>query len=146
MEIGKERIINEAFLEKGLDNVILWDVQKIKDCQLIKVKFISKNSSHRQGIWLRTDKGIVIPELSDEKYPSITLWEDTAPQEIICKCYTDDGNLSIYNVYDKGNGRQSQSYTSGMLIEEKNGVLLYKCNDFGFETDFSDLVFSIEKL
>jgi len=33
-----------------------------------------------------------------------------------------------------------------MLIEELEGTLIYRCNDFGFETDFSDLVFSIDKI
>lgn len=147
MEIGQEKIYNEAFAEKGLNNVILWDVQNIKDGQLIRVKFISKSSQHRQGLWLRTDEGIVIPELSVEIFPSVTLWEDTAPKEVICKCFSKNGNLSVYNIWDKGNGSQSQGYTSGMIIDERDdGILIYKCNDYGFETDFTDLVFSIEKL
>ncbi|MCM2535010.1 hypothetical protein NDK43_25050 [Neobacillus pocheonensis] len=147
MEIGQKKIFNDAFAEKGLNNVILWDVQNIKDGQLIRVKFISKSSPHRQGLWLITDKGIVIPELSDEIFPSISLWEDTAPKEVICKCYSQDGNLSLYNIWDKGNGTQSQMYTSGMIIDEKDdGILIYNCNDYGFETEFTDLVFSIEKL
>jgi hypothetical protein len=147
MEIGKNKIFNDAFAEIGLNNVVLWDVQNIKDEQLIKVKFVSKTSSHRQGLWLRTDKGIVVPEISSEVFPSLTLWEDTAPNEIICKCFSKDGNLNVYNVWDKGKGKQSQLYTSGMLIEEQvDGVLIYKCNDYGLDTDFDDLIFSIEKL
>ncbi|MFC4557282.1 hypothetical protein ACFO3D_03530 [Virgibacillus kekensis] len=146
MEIGTRRILNQAFAEKGFHSVIKWDVQKIYDGQEIEVKFINKGSPHRQGVWLRTDKGIVIPSLSNEKYPSISLWEDTSPQELICKCYTSDGYLSIYNIWDKGNGRESQSYSSGMLLEEGHNVLTYKCNDIGFTTDFNHLVFSIEKM
>ncbi|ALC88911.1 hypothetical protein AM500_03175 [Bacillus sp. FJAT-18017] len=147
MEIGQKKIFNKAFVEKGMKDVVLWDVLKIKDEELIRVKFISKRSPHRQGLWLRTDKGIVIPELSEEVFPSVTLWEDTAQQEVICKCFSTDGNLSLYNIWDKGNGSKSQGYTSGMLIEEHdNGILVYKCNDYGFETDFTDLVFSVEKL
>ncbi|RZT21626.1 hypothetical protein [Fictibacillus sp. BK138] len=66
MEIGQERIFNKAFNEKGLENVVLWDVQNIIDGQLVKIKFISKNSPHRQGTWIRTDKGIEISELNSE--------------------------------------------------------------------------------
>lgn len=146
MQIGEKRIYNDAFSEKGLNNVILWEVQNIMDEQLIRLKFISKNSSNRQGIWLRTDKGILIPELGDRIFPSLNLWEDTSPKEVICKCFSNEGKLSIYNIWDKGNGSQSQSYTSGMLIDEKNGVLTYSCNDYGFNSTFSDLVFSLEKL
>ncbi|GGB44440.1 hypothetical protein [Fictibacillus barbaricus] len=66
MEIGTEIIFNAAFTERGLDNVVLWDVQNIKDGQSIKITFISTNSHHRQGIWLRTNKGIEIPVLGNE--------------------------------------------------------------------------------
>jgi hypothetical protein len=31
MLIGQKRIYNDAFIEKGLDNVILWDVQKVME-------------------------------------------------------------------------------------------------------------------
>ncbi len=119
MELGVGRILNQAFAEKGLHNVIKWDVQNIEDGQEIKVEFISKGSPHRQGVWLRTDNGIVIPSLSNEKYPSISLWEDSAPKELICRCYTSNGYLSIYNIWDRGNGRQSQSYSSGIYLKNE---------------------------
>lgn len=141
-----KRIFNRAFAEKGLHNVIKWDVQNIEDGQEIKINFISKGSPHRQGILLSSDNGILIPSLSNDKYPSISLWEDTAPEELICKCFTSEGYLSIYNIWDKGNGKQSQSYSSGMLLEERDNILIYKCNDIGFDTDFNDLVLTIEKL
>jgi len=56
------------------------------------------------------------------------------------------GLLSFYNIWDDGDGRESQAHTSGMIVEQKNKVLIYHCNDYGFETDFNKLVFSIEKL
>ena len=37
-----------------------------------------------------------------------------------------------------------QSHTSGMLLEYNENIIIYHCNDFGFETDFDRLVFSIE--
>lgn len=86
MEIGRERSFNKAFKEKGLENVVLWDVQNIQDGQLVKINFISKTSPHRQGVWLRTDKGIEIPALKSELYKSIHLWEYTSPEEVIIKC------------------------------------------------------------
>ncbi|XRG77762.1 hypothetical protein V5E38_18325 [Rossellomorea sp. GAMAL-10_SWC] len=146
MDFGIERIYSKSFSEKGMSNVIKWEVQPIKDQQLIKIKFISKGSFHRQGIWLRTDMGIEIPALSEEIYLSINLWEDTSPKDIICKCHSKNGYLSFYNIWDKGNGRQSQSYSSGMIVDEQEGKIIYKCNDLGFETNFDDLVFLIEKL
>ena len=37
-------------------------------------------------------------------------------------------------------------YHSGMLVEEKDGKRTYRCNDYGVETNFDKLVFTIEKL
>jgi hypothetical protein len=146
MKIGQEKIFNKAFNEMGLENVVLWDVQNISDGQLVKIKFISKNSHHRQGIWIRTDKGIEISELNSEVYKSISLWEDTSTEEVIIKCHTNDGKLSIYNIWDEGDGRESQAHSSGMLIIENDSLFVYKCNAYGFDTEFNDFVFSLEKL
>lgn len=49
-------------------------------------------------------------------------------------------------MWDKGKGPDSQSHTSGMLLEEQGKLLTYYCNDIGFETNFDKLIFSIEKL
>ncbi len=141
--IGKERIYNKAFADRGRENVILWDVQKVENGQLIKVTFMGKNSPYHQGIRLATDIGI---EVNGQVYPSIMLWEHTAPKEVICRCLTNDGLLSIYNIWDEGDGRESQAHSSGMLLEEKDNILIYHANDYGFETNFDKLVFSIEKM
>ncbi|MEI5908418.1 hypothetical protein WAK64_15315 [Bacillus spongiae] len=92
---------------------------------------------------MRTDEGI---EIEGQMCPSLVLWEDTAPKEVMIKCFTDNGVLSFYNIWDKGTGRQSQLHTSGMLISESDNRLIYHCNDIGFDTNFDKLVFSIEKL
>ena len=140
-QIGKEKITNKAF--EGRNDVIKWDVQKICNGQNIKVTFVSKNSPKKQGIRLATDKGI---EVNGQIFQSIQLWDDTAPKEVCCKCYTEDGCLSIYNMWDKGKGPESQSHSSGMLITETDNIITYKCNDIGFETNFDKLIFTIEKL
>lgn len=142
-QVGKERIYNQSFPNRN--DVILWDVQKISNEQLLKVTFVSTNPPRRQGIRLATDKGI---EVNGQISPAIRLWEDTAPKEILCKCYTNDGLLSIYNIWDEQNNGfgSSQADSSGMLLEEKGNILIYRCNDYGFKTNFDSLVFSIEKL
>ncbi|GFZ30302.1 hypothetical protein CSC2_08280 [Clostridium zeae] len=140
-KIGKEKIINKAF--EGRNDVIKWDIQKISNGQNIKITFISKNSPKKQGIRLATDNGI---EVNGQLYTSIQLWDDTSPKEVICKCYTKDECLSIYNMWDKGNGAQSQSHTSGMIVVENDNILTYNCNDIGFDTNFDKLIFTLEKL
>jgi hypothetical protein len=144
MNIGKERIYSKGFKkEKCLDEVIKWEVIDIENEEKIKITFLSNDSDNRQGIWLATDKGI---EIEGQLFPQINLWEDTAPKEVIIKCFTDVGLLSLYNIWDDGNGVESQVYSSGMIVEEKENKLIYRCNDYGFDTNFEKLIFSIEKM
>lgn len=43
-----------------------------------------------------------------------------------------------------GGRRESQAHSSGMIIEKNGNKLIYKCNDFGLETNFDKLIFQIE--
>lgn len=138
-----ERIMSKGFNDKGREDVIKWEVQSIADGQEVKIIFLSKNSPYRQGIWFKTDKRI---EVMGQNFSSIELWEDTAQNELVLKCLTSNGVLSFYNIWDKGEGKKSQLYSSGMVCEHQDNKVIYNCNDIGFETSFDKLVFSIEKI
>jgi hypothetical protein len=142
--IGREKIISKDFEHRH--DVIQWDVQKITAEQLIKLTFLSKNSPYRQGVRIAIDAGKGEIEINDIKAKRIELWYDTAPQEVILKCKSSEGLLSIYNIFDTGWGRKSQMYKSGMLIEEQGNKIIYRCNDFGETDRFDKLVFSISKI
>jgi len=143
--IGRVRIYNSAFKERGREGVVMWDVLPIQDGERIKVIFESASSPWQQGVWLQTDKGLEVDGLH---CASVELWMNTAPQEVICECFTDDGFLSVYNIWDSGRGygTESQAWSSGMLIEESLNGRRYHCNDIGFETSFDKLVFRIERV
>jgi hypothetical protein len=136
-------VINDAFRQAGRDDVVKWEVLRIKNGDRLRMKFEAKNSKWRQGVWLKTDKGI---EVSDHQFGSVELWTDTAPDEVEIKFRTADGLLHLYNIWDKGGGRESQSYTSGMLVEEIPNGRRYRCNDIGFATQFDKLIFTVEFL
>jgi hypothetical protein len=140
-----QRIYNTAFAEHGRSDVVLWDVLPITPEQVIKVMIESVASSWRQGVFLKTDPGMLI---NDQYAPSVTLWADTAPPEVVCHCMSDNGALSLYNIWDSGRGRslESQAYSSGMLVEELPQGRRYRCNDIGFDTNFDKLVFTVVKL
>jgi len=144
MQVGTEKIYNQAF--EGRTDIISWDVIRIENEQLLKIRFISKNSNNRQGVRLAIDVGDGHLEINGISKKGMELWEDTAPKEIICKCHTKSGLVSVYNIWDKGRGRQSLLLTSGMLIEKKGNVYIYHCNDYGYETNFDKFIFSIELL
>ena len=84
--------------------------------------------------------------VNDQEAPSVQLWEDTAPREILIECRTRCGLLHLYNMWDKGTGRESLSWTSGMLVEELPNGRRYRCSDIGIETEFDRLVFRLERV
>jgi hypothetical protein len=143
IKIGKNKIYNKKFTDK---EVLLWDVQEVKDGEELKLTFISKNSEHKQGVRLAIDVGDGFLEYNGMQSKGFEIWENSSPKEITLKCVTTEGLLSVYNLYDSGRGRRSQAFSSGMVIEEQGNKITYYCNDFGLETNFDKLVFSIEKL
>lgn len=139
-EMPSQRVYSKAFEEKGNPNVVKIEVLSIKDGQIIELKFEQKHSNWRQGVWLKTDQFIISNGM---KCDSVQLWIDTAPEVVKFECHTNNGLLWLYNIWDRGDGCESQSWTSGMLVKENQGLRRYCCNDIGFETDFHKLVFHI---
>jgi hypothetical protein len=139
---GKERLYNSAFTDRN--DVILWDVLPVRDGEELRLIFESKNSEWEQGIWLMCDKGLTVEGQTGK---SAYLWYDHSPREgVVIKCHTQDGFLSIYNIWDRGKGPESQKHSSGMLVEDLPNGRRYRCNDIGFGTEFDKLVFRIEWL
>ena len=143
--LGTSRIYNKAFAERGRADVVMWDVMRIDPNQVIKVMFEGGTSPWRQGVWLKTDRGLLV---NDQFAPSMEVWVDSAPPEVVAHCMTEDGNLSVCNIWDsgRGRGRESQAHSSGMLVEDLPDGRRYRCNDIGFDTNFDKLVFRIQKL
>ena len=88
--------------------------------------------------------------VNDIESKSINLWMDECPNGVVIECYSDRGLLSLYNIFEKldawGKGKYSQTAYSGMILERRDNIYLYKCNDTGIETDFDKLVFEIEMI
>jgi len=135
--------MNSAFADRGRRDVVMIDALPITDGEPLRLVFESRKSTWRQGVWLMTDQHL---HVNDQDCPSVDLWEDSAPQEIQMICNTKNGKLLLYNIWDDGSGRESQSWSSGMLIEELPNGRRYRCNDFGFDTDFDKLVFCIVRM
>jgi hypothetical protein len=122
---------------------IHWDVVEINNEQAVRLTFLSVNSSWRQGVWLRSDPGITI---DGEMHHSLQLWQDDSPSMVEMMVSAENGRLHVYNIWDshRGYGLESQSHTSGMLVEQTGKVRTYRCHDIGNNPDFSKLVFSLE--
>ena len=141
-QLPVNRVFNQAFKEKGREDVIKIDVFPIQDGDLVTLTFESVNSPWRQGVWLKTDDYLIV---NGQRPPSVQLWQDNAPNEVSVQCHTHNGCLHLYNIWDKGHGRESQSWTAGMLVEELASGRRYFCNDIGFDTKFDKLIFRVER-
>ena len=51
IDIGKERIYNVAYNKSNINNVVKWEVIKVRDGQSISLKIIDCRLKFRQGVW-----------------------------------------------------------------------------------------------
>lgn len=149
-DIGKRRLLNKNF-EGRTEEIIHWEVLRIKPDQKIKVRFISVYSPNRQGIRIAIDEGEGELTANGVSGKAFDLWEDNSPKEFEIECRSDEGYLSIYNIFEKlswtgKTERYSLMDFSGMILEQNGNVYRYRCNDTGMDTDFNKLVFEIELL
>ena len=147
--LGKKRLYNKNFSNINGD-VIHWDVLKIEKSKNLKIRFISTNSKHRQGIHMRffgKDGTITTNKTMSD---SFDFWEDTCPKEFSVDCESKGGYLSIYNIFeevnDSGRRRYEQMDSCGMILEQHDNIYRYRCNDVGFKSDFDKLIFELEVL
>ena len=147
-KLGRERIYNKNF-DKIRQNVVLWEVIKIKQHQDLELRFISTNSKYKQGIRLSIDAGQGEIMVNGIKSRGIEIWEDDFSETITLSCYSSEEVLSVYNIFDldkEHGGRRSQAPSCGMIIEQNNNIYRFHCNDAGFQTNFDKLVFEIKLL
>ena len=147
--LGKRRTYNSNFgdVEK---EIIKWEVLSIQKKQLVKVRFISVNSENRQGIRIAIDAGKGTLTINGVSGRAFELWEEDCPKEFEIECSSDEGYLSIYNIFERNEQgimrRNSQMDYSGMILEQSGNIYRYSCNDTGRNTNFDKLVFEIELL
>lgn len=147
--LGNKRIYNKNFVEVEKE-IIRWEVLSVSNKQHLKVRFISANSENRQGIHIAIDVGNGMLITNGVTGKAFDLWVDECPKEFEMECTSDEGYLSVYNIFERNEQgimrRNSQMAYSGMILEQKGNIYRYYCNDTGKNTDFDKLVFEIELL
>jgi hypothetical protein len=143
MKLPVAPIENKVLSDLCGGTAIKWDVVEIGREQPLRLRFHAVNSLWRQGVWLRANPGILVYEAM---HKALQIWQDNSPPAVEMTVSAEDDLLHVYNIWDshRGYGRESQSHTSGMLIEQTGNVRTYRCHDIGNTPDFSKLVFSLE--
>lgn len=141
MNFPTSSLISKVLTGRDGRPVIKWEVLEFGASDGGEIRFISKNSDWRQGLWLHCGDGF---SLAGRVFKSIELWSDNSPANVGFAMPSEGGVLHIYNIWDRGRGRESQSHTSGMQLEINGGLRRYGCNDIGFEPDYSKLIFELQ--
>lgn len=146
--LGRERLYSKQF--EGRDDVVRWDVLKIKQEQELELEIIGTNSKYAQGLRLAIDAGDGYIEINGFRTKDIKLMEYDIPRKLRIMCKSEEGFLSVYNIFEREKGklysRRSQIDSCGMLVEQNGNTIIYRCNDAGFVTNFDKFVFSITLL
>ena len=137
------RVMSKAFQERGRDDVTQIDVFPITYPASLRLVFLAKNSPWNQGVFLLTDESILV---NGHESSATRIWYEGAPSEVPVTAKSSNGVMHVYNVWDRGFGSNSLSWSSGMLIQDIPNGRLYRCNDIGFEGSFDKLVFKIERV
>ena len=137
----------EPIVHNGIQ---LWLVDRIAVAQgdVLRVTRRSTSSNWRQGVCLDVQGTLVVNNTNCGG--TVVLWEDTAPYEVdvtLSDFSSQETTLYVRNVWDTGNGvMQSWHNGAAMIVDERDGVRLYRCNDGAPDDDFDDLVFTIHKI
>ena len=129
--------------------VALFDMIEVPKQGKLILRFLGTDSEWRQGVRLGdmvagTDLRLTV---AGHVAPGMQLWQDTCPEVLEISYEAPSGRLTVYNIWDRGNGRSaSQVAGAGMHIEvsSSNRVRTYRCNDGHEDTVFTHLVFSLE--
>ena len=147
---GKTKTIYEGKLYSRLYTVI--DAPG-KYC--LSFEFISTNSKYEQyiGLSMYCFKGAV--KLNGEKvklrkgvFSGMKFSEKTAPKQFTAEIIVEEGEVNVFNGADgwiMDTIHNAEQATPAMIVE-KNGEnsYVFHCNDYVYDDDFDDLVFSLE--
>jgi hypothetical protein len=145
MRIPTERLLNSQLTTEVGRSVVSLEVVHVSEGNTLEFTIASTSGTWRQGIWLGVHGELVV---EGERGDQLVIWTDTAPKSSQVRVTkTEDGLLRFYNVWDSGRGRkmESLSATSGMLVDEGDGVVTYRCNDIGLSPGFDKLVFEVRR-
>lgn len=138
------RTLSQAIVGPDGDPAIKIETLPIVAGQQVVLAFEAVGPRWRQGVFLAT-AGVLAT--SSTRSASLVIWSDTAPVETSIAVIETGGDLLLYNIWDSGRRRrpfESQSHTSGMIVEElPDGWLRYSCTDMGTPPDFGSLVFRL---
>ena len=126
--------------------VLLYDTFDVPEKGELDLSFLTADSEWRQGVRIgdlsiSTDLQL---EVVGQTSSGIQIWQDTSPETVQISFSAPQRKLTVYNLWDTGNGQpSSQVQGAGMQFELSGTTRIYHCNDGHPDATFSHLTFSI---
>lgn len=147
---GVSRIYNLSYEEeKGIKSVIKWEVLRIpRKCRLRITRLEVLENTRPQGVRIAVDCGEGSISIDGQVASEHYIWLDDSNPIRDLDVEANSGLISIFNIcwYDDHPTRKiwAQGDWMGMLVEESDNALIYRCNDCFFSSSFNSLIFSVE--
>lgn len=141
--LPKTRSLNHVFADRLDREVLLIEFIPASSGDKFDLTFEQAQSDWRQGVWLGSDGTI---EIAGSTAESMRIWTDSAPSTVRIKIGEASAGLFLYNIWDRGNGPQSQAHTSGMVVDEIENGWRYSCQSIGLDPLFEDICFRVERV
>jgi len=130
--------------DKAGREVLMIEALPVSAGDVARLRFERQTQARPQGVWLGTVGNL---RVLDREGSQFELWYAPDAPIIHIEVVETDGLLRFYNIFEHppGSGlERSQMNGSGMLPDVvQDGWIRYSCNDFGLDTEFDKLVFSI---
>ncbi len=111
----------------------------------LRLVFESVNAKWRQGVRLKCAGTFRINGQNIPGTGGFVLWRDTAPDSVDVELIDGAPTVTVYNVWDTGDGTiHSWHNGAAMIVEELSDGRRYRCNDGEPDDDFDDLIFRLE--
>jgi len=130
---------------------VTWNGTQIKLLESFKVigpasfrlVFEYANQRWRQGLIIRTDRGLIHGDQTQSK--SVVIWEDQG-RELGFKTDPKTRRMDLNNIWDTGDGCMHSWHNGAAMIVEQvtPSIFRFRCNDGQPNDDFDDLVFRLE--
>jgi hypothetical protein len=113
----------------------------------IRTVFEECNGRWRQGVRLKCNGEFRVDGQAIHGKGGFVLWHDTAPSSVEIELVGKVPEVTVYNVWDVGDGTIQVGHNgAAMIVEEIPNGRRYRCNDGEADDDFDDLIFRIEQV
>ncbi|MBJ9617756.1 hypothetical protein KTE49_23640 [Burkholderia multivorans] len=129
----------------GRDIYSLYEIDVSSGETVLYLDFVSYKKSTIQGVNIKASNCNV--EISNQILTDFVIWMDHSPKHIPLNVTIKNGGkatLKVWNVWECDDVSHAWIGNAGMLVKKEDRHIAFHCSDGTGESDFEDLVFTID--